>query len=117
MEYDVGLELLHQSDDAVAISNIGYPSTDRDASPHGRKGFGNGIKSRFGIFDHQQPRGSECRYPLADFRTDRTPTAGDDDRFVLHQGFQTGIVDVFTGAQQQIFDGNCRQARRVPYLE
>ena len=94
VEHDIRLELVHQPQDALAVADIGNPALDDSAGVARGQRFHHGIERRFGIFDHQQPRGAEGRDAVADLRADRTAAAGDDDRLVAHQRFEARIVDV-----------------------
>ena len=114
---DIRLEFVHQPQDALAIADIRHPPLDHGAGLVRRKRFGDRIERRLRILDHQQPRSAERHDAVANLRTDRTAAAGDDDRLVLHQRFETRIIDFFAGAQQQVLDGNRRQSRRIPALQ
>ena len=106
MKHDIRLEFVHQPHDALAIANIGNPALDDGAGVVRGQRFRHRIERRLGIFDDQQPRGAEGHDTVADLRADRSAAAGDDHRLVLHQGFETRVVDLLARTQQQVLDRN-----------
>ena len=72
------------------------------------------VQRRLGILDHQQARGAEGDHAIADFRTDRTAAAGDDDRLAAHERLEPAVIDRDARPQQQILDRHRRELHRLP---
>ncbi len=117
MEHDVGLEFPHQVHHPVTIADIGDSALDRRIGCARRQRLRHRVKRRFGMLDHQQPRGAEGRDAVANLRTDRAAAAGDDHRLALHQRFEPRVVDLLARPQQQVFDGDIGQPRHVAAFE
>ena len=64
------------------------------------------------MLDHQQSSRAERHDAIADFRADRTATAGHDDRFAADKILKPPVVDLDAGPQQKIFNGHRRQLDR-----
>ena len=112
VEHDVGLEVRHQAEDALAIADIGKTAFDLRPRLLGGKRFQHRVQRGLGILDHQQPRRAEGDDAIADFRADRAAAAGDDDRLALDEIFQPPVIDLHARPQQQILDIDRREPQR-----
>ena len=113
VENDVGLEIGKQTQDALAVADIGKPAFDLHACLFCGERLQNRVQGGFGILHHQQARGAECHDAVADFRADRAAAAGDDDRLVLHEGFDPAVIDLHGRTQQQILDIDRRKTQSL----
>ena len=99
VKHDVGLELTHEPQDALAIANIRDPTFDHRVGPPGSQSLDDGVECGLRVFDHQQSGRAECGDALANLRTDRAASPGNDNRLAFHQSFKARVVDVFAGAE------------------
>ena len=111
MEDNVGLEIRHQPEHAIAVADVGDAAVDHRPRLLGGKRFQHRMQRRLGILDDEQPRRAERDDAVANLGADRAAAAGHHHRFAVEEGFQPRVIDLHARPQQQILDIDRRQPR------
>src|SRR5262249_37618589 len=85
VEDNIRLELRDETDDLLAVADVGNPPQNLGGTLLGLQCLQNSVQRRLGVLDHQQPASAESDYTIADFGTDRAAATGNDNSLCAYK--------------------------------